>query len=163
MTNKELSMSIRKTLKEAGYTSKDISVSVKSSIYDTAAHITIKNPHVNKLDIEKLLKPKYEEYEKDTASDEILQGGNTYLFIQYEYGIFDEVSQEWAATARGLMVSNEEIEEVFKGLYLLNLNHSGNLEIRQQNEKGRCSLKVFDFSHLCEILYKFAEFGTIAI
>ena len=48
MTNKELSMKIRKSLKEAGYTQKDIKVSVRSSRYDTAAKITIHNPHIDR-------------------------------------------------------------------------------------------------------------------
>ena len=54
MTNKELSMKIRKSLKEAGYTQKDIKVSVRSSRYDTAAKITVHNPHIDRHRIEKI-------------------------------------------------------------------------------------------------------------
>ncbi len=103
MTNKELSTKIRKTLKESGYTSKDIKVSVRSSLYDTVAKITIHNPHINKNEIEKLLLTAYEEIDRDIVTGEILQGGNTMLFIDYEYGIFEEVALEWMATAKGLM------------------------------------------------------------
>ncbi|MCR0295463.1 hypothetical protein MKC43_17420 [[Clostridium] innocuum] len=109
MTNKELSTKIRKTLKESGYTSKDIKVSVRSSLYDTVAKITIHNPHINKNEIEKLLLTAYEEIDRDIVTGEILQGGNTMLFIDYEYGIFEEVAYEWAATAKGLMHSKEEV------------------------------------------------------
>ena len=163
MTNKELSMKIRTSLKEAGYTQKDIKVSVRSSRYDTAAKITIHNPHIDRHRIEKILRPAYEEIDRDDVTGEILQGGNTMLFIEYEYGIFEEVAREWMATAKGLMQSKAEVTRIFDGLYLLDPGHCGALEIRQQDEKSSCTYKVHSISHLCEFLYKFAEFKTIAI
>lgn len=163
MTNKELSMKIRKSLKEAGYTQKDIKVSVRSSRYDTAAKITIHNPHIDRHRIEKILRPAYEEIDRDDITGEILQGGNTMLFIEYEYGIFEEVAREWMATAKGLMQSKAEVTRIFDGLYLLDPDHCGALEIRQQDENTTCTYKVHSISHLCEFLYKFAEFKTIAI
>ena len=163
MTNKELSMKIRKSLKEAGYTQKDIKVSVRSSRYDTAAKITIHNPHIDRHRIEKILRPAYEENDRDDITGEILQGGNTMLFIEYEYGIFEEVAREWMATAKGLMQSKAEVTRIFDGLYLLDPDHCGALEIRQQDENTSCTYRVHSISHLCEFLYKFAEFKTIAV
>lgn len=163
MTNKELSMKIRKSLKEAGYTQKDIKVSVRSSRYDTAAKITIHNPHIDRHRIEKILRPAYEEIDRDDVTGEILQGGNTMLFIEYEYGIFEEVAREWMATAKGLMQSKAEVTRIFDGLYLLDPDHCGALEIRQQDENTSCTYRVHSISHLCEFLYKFAEFKTIAV
>ena len=163
MTNKELSMKIRKSLKEAGYTQKDIKVSVRSSRYDTAAKITIHNPHIDRHRIEKILRPAYEEIDRDDITGEILQGGNTMLFIEYQYGIFEEVAREWMATAKGLMQSKAEVTRIFDGLYLLDPDHCGALEIRQQDENTSCTYRVHSISHLCEFLYKFAEFKTIAV
>lgn len=163
MTNKELSMKIRTSLKEAGYTQKDIKVSVRSSRYDTAAKITIHNPHIDRHRIEKILRPAYEEIDRDDVTGEILQGGNTMLFIEYEYGIFEEVAREWMATAKGLMQSKAEVTRIFDGLYLLDPDHCGALEIRQQDENTSCTYRVHSISHLCEFLYKFAEFKTIAV
>ncbi|MCG4662814.1 hypothetical protein L0P73_19755 [[Clostridium] innocuum] len=163
MTNKELSMKIRKSLKEAGYTQKDIKVSVRSFRYDTAAKITIHNPHIDRHRIEKILRPAYEEIDRDDITGEILQGGNTMLFIEYEYGIFEEVAREWMATAKGLMQSKAEVTRIFDGLYLLDPDHCGALEIRQQDENTSCTYRVHSISHLCEFLYKFAEFKTIAV
>lgn len=163
MTNKELSMKIRTSLKEAGYTQKDIKVSVRSSRYDTAAKITIHNPHIDRHRIEKILRPAYEEIDRDDVTGEILQGGNTMLFIEYEYGIFEEVAREWMATAKGLMQSKAEVTRIFDGLYLLDPDHCGALEIRQQDENTSCTYRVHSISHLCEFLYKFAEFKTITI
>ncbi|MCR0335972.1 hypothetical protein MKA38_08855 [[Clostridium] innocuum] len=85
------------------------------------------------------------------------------LFIEYEYGIFEEVAREWMATAKGLMQSKTEVTRIFDGLYLLDPGHCGVLEIRQQDEKSSCTYKVHSISHLCEFLYKFAEFKTIAV
>ena len=163
MTNKELSMKIRTSLKEAGYTQKDIKVSVRSSRYDTAAKITIHNPHIDRHRIEKILRAAYEEIDRDDITGEILQGGNTMLFIEYEYGIFEEVAREWMATAKGLMQSKAEVTRIFDGLYLLDPDHCGALEIRQQDENTSCTYRVHSISHLCEFLYKFAEFKTIAV
>ena len=163
MTNKELSMKIRKSLKEAGYTQKDIKVSVRSSRYDTAAKITIHNPHIDRHRIEKILRPAYEEIDRDDITGEILQGGNTMLFIEYEYGVFEDVAREWMATAKGLMQSKAEVTRIFDGLYLLDPDHCGALEIRQQDENTSCTYRVHSISHLCEVLYKFAEFKTIAV
>ena len=163
MTNKELSMKIRKSLKEAGYTQKDIKVSVRSSRYDTAAKITIHNPHIDRHRIEKILRPAYEEIDRDDITGEILQGGNTMLFIEYEYGVFEDVAREWMATAKGLMQSKAEVTRIFDGLYLLDPDHCGALEIRQQDENTSCTYRVHSISHLCEFLYKFAEFKTITI
>ena len=163
MTNKELSMKIRKSLKEAGYTQKDIKVSVRSSRYDTAAKITIHNPHIDRHRIEKILRPAYEEIDRDDITGEILQGGNTMLFIEYEYGVLEDVAREWMATAKGLMQSKAEVTRIFDGLYLLDPDHCGALEIRQQDENTSCTYRVHSISHLCEFLYKFAEFKTIAV
>lgn len=161
MTNKELNVAIKKELKEAGYNVKDFSVSVKDCGYSTSIRVTVKSPYVNRKEVESILKH-YEEYEVDGRTYEILEGGNTYLFIEYAYGIFDEVAQKWAATARGLMDSQEETTRIFNGLYLINLEHSGKLEIRQHNEKERATFRCTTFRELCIFLYKFATFGTIA-
>ena len=163
MTNKELSMKIRKSLKEAAYTQKDKKGSVRSSRYDTAAKITIHNPHIDRHRIEKILRPAYEEIDRDDITGEILQGGNTMLFIEYEYGVFEDVAREWMATAKGLMQSKAEVTRIFDGLYLLDPDHCGALEIRQQDENTSCTYRVHSISHLCEFLYKFAEFKTIAV
>lgn len=114
---------------------------------------------MNRKDVEALLKH-HESYDLDNRTYEILEGSNTYLFVEYEYGIFETVSQEWAATASGLMKSTEEITRIFDGLYLLNM--SGYLEIRQQHEKGNVARKC-DYVSLCEYLFKFTQFGTIAV
>ena len=162
MTNKEINAAIKNELKEAGYKTRDFSVSVKDSLYDTAIRITIKNPEINRKEIERLLSH-WQEIDYDERSGEILAGANTYLFIDYAEGIFEVPAvTEWAATARGVWESKDETTRIFDGLYLINWEHSGNLEIRQQDERDCCTFKVYSFAKLCEYIYKFARFGTIA-
>lgn len=160
MTNKELNAAIKEELKEAGYNTKDFSVSVKECGYSTSISVKIKSPEVNRKEIETLLQHR-EEYERDAHTYEILEGGNTYLLIDYAPGVFDEVAQEWAATANGVFQSKDEITQIFNGLYLI--EHRGRLEILQQDQKEHCRRVCDDFKSLCIFIYKFAKFGTIAV
>lgn len=89
MTNKEMSTTIRKELKDNGF--KGVTVSVKDSGYDTAVKVKIKNPNINRFEVEKLLKH-WEEIDRDERTGEILSGCNIYLFVEYQDGIFDEVA-----------------------------------------------------------------------
>ena len=161
MTNKELSQSIRNELKNHGYTSKAVGVSVKDCGYSTSVHVKIKSPEVSRKEIENLLNHR-NDYERDERTYEILNGGNTYIFVDYEIGIFDEVAQEWAATALGAIKSKTETTKIFDGLYLINFEHSGSLQIRQQDGREHCTFNVYDFKQLCEFIYKFSKFGSIA-
>ncbi len=90
MSNKELSQTIRKELKENGFTSKDVSVRVRSALYDTAVDVTVKNPLVRLSEVEKVTK-KFSEVEHDAHTMEILAGCNVYVHCQYECGIFNDV------------------------------------------------------------------------
>ena len=162
ITNKEMSLSIRRELKENGYNIKDFKVSVKDSGYNTAIKITIKNPHINKKGIENILS-KYESIETCKRTNEVLDGCNIYLFVEYEYRLFDEVAQEWASTAKGLMIDKNEKMRIFNGLYLINDKKEKYMRIMQQDANEHCTRIICNFNELCEYLYKFAEFGSINI
>lgn len=106
MSNKELSQLIRKTLKESGFTSKDVSVRVRSALYDTSVSITVKNPIVRLSEVENIVK-KFSEVDYDEHSQEILAGCNVYVHCQYEYGIFKEAAQALLPIAE-MVLSNKE-------------------------------------------------------
>lgn len=162
MTNKELGNAIRATLKKEGYAPRDFSVRVRDCGYSTSAHVTIKNPEIRCTSVERLLS-KFESIDRDYATGEILAGGNCYLSIDYERGIFDAPAQEMAATAEGILRETGECIRIFDGLYLCNRN--GSTEIHQQNDVGSCWLQIGGFSllsELCVAMYKYAKFGTIA-
>lgn len=162
ITNKELRLHITKELKEKGFKQRtDYTLSIKDYGYaDTYIKVRVKNPEIDKREIENIL-IKYQDVDYDERAQEILQGCNTFVDVRYEYGIFDEVAQEWAATARGLMNSEEEITRIFDGLILL--NRYGKLEIRQQDNNDCCGMIINDFKDLCIFLYKFAKFRSIAV
>lgn len=158
MTNREMNASIKNELKLAGYNLKDFSVSVKDCGYSTSIKVTVKNPYVNRKDVESLLL-NHQDIDKDSVTGEILEGGNTYLFVEYQYGLFEQVSLEWSSKASELMESTSEITRIFDGLYLQNIN--GILEIRQRNAKDSV-IRRCGYKSLCEYLFKFSQFGTIA-
>jgi len=76
---KEQAKLIRAELKkELGLTSKD--VSVKSDLY--AVWVRIKNEDIEIEDVKNIAK-KYESIDRCERTGEILQGGNSYVFVQY--------------------------------------------------------------------------------
>lgn len=93
MTNKEIAQEIRKALKENGYSRKDISVRSSYIGYSSRFDVSIKNPLIRYSEVKEIVK-RYENYERDIASGEILEGGNDFVFVSYEYGIFDDVIAE---------------------------------------------------------------------
>lgn len=78
----ELADRIRQELKKAGYkVPSQISVRKRSaSAYD----VEIKSLSIDKDDVEKLVQ-KYEDIDYDERTGEILAGGNTYIFVNYDY------------------------------------------------------------------------------
>ena len=84
MTNRELGNAIRKKIKALGYTSKDVSVRVSDAGYETAVRIYIKNMAVNEQAVKGVAKS-FEYIDRDERSYEILSGGNTFVFVDYDY------------------------------------------------------------------------------
>lgn len=120
MTNKELSAAIRKKLKDNGITSKDAKVSVKDALYDTSVRVTITNPDIRKTKVEEIVKP-FQHIYYDANGMDILAGGNTYVFVQYESGILEEAAASLIPTAEkvlkdkrydGHAIASNEISEV---------------------------------------------------
>lgn len=156
-TNKEINAAIKDELKAAGFNVKDFRVSVKDCGYSTSAHVRIKSPVVNRLEVEKVLK-KFDQLERDARTGEILEGGNLYLFVEYESGIFDIPAREWAADAMGIFRSSGECVRAYDGLWYM----PGDMELHQQNAAGHCTRRIGGVADLAVALYKFAKFGTIA-
>lgn len=80
MTDKERLAAIRKELKEHGYSNRRVGVS-----YDGyAIRLTIKELAIEMKEIESIAM-KYESYSRDERTGEILSGGNTFVFVDYDY------------------------------------------------------------------------------
>lgn len=82
MTDSERVVAIRQALKEHGYNNRKVCVR-----YDGyAIWLTIKDLAIDIKEIEQLTKG-YESYERDEFTGEILSGGNTFVFVNYAYGL----------------------------------------------------------------------------
>jgi len=79
VTTKEIAKEIRKKLKVLGFKRGQISVTAPN-VY--SVRVTLKDRSINIDPIEKMCK-QFESYRRDQATGEILQGGNTFVFVQY--------------------------------------------------------------------------------
>lgn len=72
----------------------DISVRKQKCMYSDAFNIEINQAHINIDDVEKLAK-KFESVDRDERTDEILSGGNTYIFVEYSNKAYDQVTGQF--------------------------------------------------------------------
>lgn len=169
MTNKEINAAIKSELTKAGYSVKDFRVSVKDSLYDGVIRVTIKNPLVRPSDIEKLLNH-WESYELDQRNGEILQGGNTYVFVQYDLHAFDNIPEEYTERATAILgnmahYDGREIATNERGA-CLHLLQDGTryrlIECEPGTMAGQSTMFFYDASQLAEMLFRFCNNGTAA-
>ncbi len=121
-TNKEIKKEITAELKEAGYNSRKVSVSVKDAGWSTKIDITINDPTVNAHEIEAIVN-KRESIDRDERTGEILAGCNTYVFVAYKYGLFDELANDYLAEAenamRHMVEAHQSVEPIRDNLRLI--------------------------------------------
>lgn len=100
---KEKSIQLRKDLKVYGLTNRDVSITTQNGVWDDKINVHLKTISALKLhnEIEKLAY-KYENIDRDVRTMEILTGGNTYIFISYEYDLLDEYSTKYQTIAEEL-------------------------------------------------------------
>lgn len=159
MTNKELSQTIKTELKKHGYTSKTVSVSVRSGGYgDTYIKAKIKDPKIDRSKVKAILL-RYREVAIDERSQEILQGGNTFVAVDYEHGIFDAVAADWVPIAREAYDSGKETVKLFDGLYL----YRDKFRTWMSESKSLTRRSCYSAESLAELIYKYVQFGTIAV
>lgn len=108
MTNRELGNAIRKKIKALGYTSKDVSVRVSDAGYETAVRIYIKNMAVNEQAVKGVAKS-FEYIDRDERSYEILSGGNTFVFVEYDYDTKKEAINKYLEAAQEIMQKYKEL------------------------------------------------------
>lgn len=170
MSNKELSLLIRKTLKAKGYTSKDVSVRVRNSLYDTSVNITVKNPLVRLSEVEKVVK-RFEEIDLDEYSGEILAGCNVYVHCQYAYGIFKDVTEGLITIAEKVLANEEQYSghaiaknREGKEVHIIHLD-GVRWALAEFEKKGEsCSsfnYYIFTAQDLAIAMYRFKNIGTI--
>ena len=88
------SKEIKKYLKENGIDTKNISVKGSTCGYSESYEITIKDININIEKVRELLKT-FESYETDERTGEILEGGNTYIFVNYDYNTLKLANEKY--------------------------------------------------------------------
>lgn len=169
MTNKEINSAVKSELKAAGYNVKDFRISVKDALYDGVIRVTVKNPLVKPSDIKELL-GHWESYEIDQRTYEILQGGNTYVFVQYDLHAFDNLPAEYTERAAAVLGDMEQYDgreiatnESGASLHLLQDGTRYRLiECKAGTMAGQETHFFYDASQLAEMLFRFANLGTVA-
>lgn len=92
MTALETTKSIRAALRAAGITSKQVSVRYRSSLYDNAWDVTIKDRNISELQVKNICNA-FSHVDREEGTGEILAGGNDYVFVQRKYGCPPDGSQ----------------------------------------------------------------------
>ena len=109
MTAKEKAAIIRKELKkQLGVTNRQVSVRSRSSGYDEAIDIEIKDLTVNKAKVEAIAS-RYEYIRRCEYSGEILAGGNTYVFVTLDYDALSKAKEELLETAKKIIDDNKNL------------------------------------------------------
>lgn len=154
LTSKE----IKKSIVNLGYKASEISVRQQNGGYSEAFYITLKSPYI---DINKVNRTvaKYQCYEIEERTGEILAGGNTFIFVRYEDNIFNEVIQKYLTNANELISKFNEATSVVR----LNDNFitiKGDNCLLIQNTKECETKKIYSIEDLAKCIFKIKEFGT---
>jgi hypothetical protein len=80
---------VKAAIKAAGIPTKHISVTTSYPGYEEVITVTIKDTNINIDDVEKIAR-RFREVAIDERCQEILQGGNTFVHVRYDYAAEDE-------------------------------------------------------------------------
>lgn len=84
MTDSERVKALRNELKEHGYNSRRVGVVCKYAGFSLVIRVTIKEREIDKKEIETIAR-KYNDVDYDERTGEVLQGGNTFVSVDYDY------------------------------------------------------------------------------
>lgn len=80
----EIKKQIREELKKLGYNNRLVSVREDQGGLNWSFEITVKDLNINLKPIQEIA-DKYKQIDKCEASGEILNGGNLYIFVEYDW------------------------------------------------------------------------------
>lgn len=143
MLTKEKTAAIRKELKEHGLTSKDVSVRGQLAGLEECINVKIRNPKIDIEEVSQLVAP-WKKVRRDIANDEILGGGNTFVFVDYEGGIFNEVVKPYIPEAEALI--NEAVSREDNAGVPLNKKDGGFIFVDQISYRGK--RRLIDSSYI---------------
>jgi hypothetical protein len=129
--DKETAKIIRTKLKsELGLSSRDVSVKSRNGGYSSAVNVSIKTLKALsvKQKIEELGQGN-ENYETDSASGEILSGGNTFIFTEIDWKFKDELGEkiqaEFEKVTKGEFNDDSKDVLLYKTFRIANLSGGG--------------------------------------
>ncbi len=97
-----LAKQVRQALKENGINNRQVSVTKRPSGYDRAVACTIKDITVNKQLVEKIAS-EFIKVDRCERTYEILAGGNSFVSVDYEYGLVKEIAQDFIPQAEEIL------------------------------------------------------------
>ncbi|ERM90914.1 hypothetical protein O163_13345 [Caldanaerobacter subterraneus subsp. yonseiensis KB-1] len=127
MTAREIAEEIRKSLKKHGITSKQVSVRVKTYTFDDTIEVRIKDLTVSKKLVEAIAK-EYEYVRWDDFTNEILNGGNIYVSVDFDYKALREKAKEFTEVAKRILKEKNK----YKGDELMRLAEKEDLVVLYQ-------------------------------
>jgi hypothetical protein len=112
------SKEIKNYLKENKIDTTKLSIKKQGCGYSESFNITLKDVNID-IELVKNLVKKYETVDRDERTGEILQGGNTYIFVDYDYSIISEVNKEYNPKVleklyNELLTKTKEEQEAFR-------------------------------------------------
>ncbi|EIV99897.1 hypothetical protein [Thermoanaerobacter siderophilus] len=110
MSAKKMAEEIRKRLKNHGITSRQVSVRAKTYTFDEAIDVRIKDLSVSK----KLVETIAEEYKYirwDEFTNEILNGGNIYVSVDFDYEALRKKAKEFTEVAKRILKERNKYKE----------------------------------------------------
>lgn len=102
MELKEMTKAIRSELKAKGITNKQVSVKGSYAGYSEAIAVIIKDLKVNKKTVEEIVK-QFHSVDHDERTGEILEGGNTYTRVDFDYDAIKAAREDYRAAAENII------------------------------------------------------------
>lgn len=100
------SKGVKEFLKLHGYNPKDFRVRKANPGYERSLYITIKNIEISKKEVEILVESQFSKVRYCETTQEILAGGNTFVFVEYDEKAFEELVKS----------KQQEAEKLYKEL-----------------------------------------------
>ena len=139
MAANELKKALFEEFQKNGITKKQIKISARFSMYDECATITIHDLTLPKNKVEEIATA-FESYERDQRSGEILQGGNTFIRVEYDYDKWQEQEKSHEEQAQNIIATKAQNEGVLNPIFENDNRFLINKDcfvIRSKNEQKR--------------------------
>jgi len=140
LSNKELSKAIQNDLKTAGVPRSAYSIRVSDAGYSTAIDIHVKDIAVRLETIREIVN-KRESIRYDERCQEILEGGNTFVNVRYDYDALDAARAPFMERAREL---TEKPPAKYNGITIMEKNKKRLVFMYDGPGHVENSLVVFD-------------------